>query len=117
MKKAISAATSAALLASLLATAVAPATTTNGTITNNSIGSLATGQGQCYAIATLATAPVAFWYLGGPTGASAIGGVTLKDNLDGMFCIQPGVAVSVQSQTAAAILCSISWKEVAITEI
>ncbi len=29
-----------------LATAVAPATTTNGTITNNSIGSLATGQGK-----------------------------------------------------------------------
>lgn len=109
------AAATAFALAWNLSTAAAPSSTTAGTLTSNLIGSTAVGQGACYAIATLPTAPVAFVYLGGPTGASAIGTVTLTRYFDGEYIIAPGVAVSIQSKTAAAILASISWKEVSAT--
>lgn len=99
-------------LAQNVLNATAPATTTSATVTNNMLGSATSSVGQCYRVATLAAAPTAFCYLGGTTGASAIGGVTLTRTFNGEYVVMPGVAISIQSTSAAAILASISWKEV-----
>lgn len=92
--------------------ATPPATVTNATVTSAIIGANKTPAGKCYSIATLAAAPVAFRFIGGTTGASAIGGVQLIDNVDGAVVIPPGVAISVQSTSAVAILASFTWLEV-----
>lgn len=99
-------------LANNASNAAAPSTTTTATITSNMVGLPAAPVGQCYRIATLAAAPTAFHYLGGTTGAAAIGGFKLDDDFDGLFVIPPGVAVSIQATSAAAILASLSWKEI-----
>ncbi len=94
--------------------ATPPATTTAATVTSAIIGSTSAPKGQCYRIATLAAAPVAFWFLGGTTGAAAISGVKLTENIDGQVIIPPGVAISIQATSAAAILASYVWKEITI---
>lgn len=93
--------------------ATPPATTTAATVISNIVGNTGAPQGQCYRIATLAAAPTAFRFLGGTTGAAAIGGVQLIDHIDGEYIIPEGVAISIQSTSAAAIVASFSWKEVA----
>lgn len=92
--------------------ATPPATTTDATMVSAIIGQTTSPKGRCYRIATLAAAPVAFRFLGGTTGASAIGGVRLVDNVDGEIIIPEGVAISIQSTSAAAILASFTWKEI-----
>lgn len=102
------------MLAFNAANATAPSSTTAATVTNAIIGSTYSPAGQCYRIATLAAAPLAFRFIGGTTGAAAIGGVQLIDHVDGEVVIPPGVAISVQATSAAACLCSFTWEEVAI---
>jgi len=102
------------MLAYNLQNAAAPATVTLANVTNGLIGISSQPVGQCYRIATLAAAPLAFRFIGGTTGAAAIGGVQIIDHVDGEVIIRPGVAISVQSTTAAAILASFSWEEVPI---
>jgi hypothetical protein len=100
------------MLAYNLLNATAPATTTDATMISAIIGSTTAPKGRCYRIATLAAAPLAFRFIGGTTGAAAIGGVQLIDNVDGAVIIPPGVAISIQGTSAAAILASYVWKEV-----
>lgn len=66
----------------------------------------------CYRAATLVAAPQAFRYIGGTTGASAIGGYTLNDNEDGKVIIPPGVAVSIQTTAALAGVGHFVWEEI-----
>lgn len=96
--------------------ATAPSATTTATITSAIVGSNYTPSGQCYRIATLAAAPLAFRFIGGTTGAAAISGVQLIDHVDGEVVIPPGVAISVQATSAAACLCSFCWEEIVIAQ-
>lgn len=100
------------MLAYNLANAAAPATVTNAAVTSAIVGSTYTGAGQCYRIATLAAAPVAFRFIGGTTGAAAISGFQIIDHIDGEIIIPPGVAISIQATSAAACLCSFTWEEI-----
>ena len=65
----------------------------------------------CDRVSTLPFAPFAVRYLGGTTGASAIGGVNLVDNTDGKIVVPPGNAVSIQATSAAAIIAHITERE------
>lgn len=106
------AAASGLMLAYNLLNATPPATTTDATMINAIVGSTTAPKGRCYRIATLAAAPLAFWFLGGTTGAAAISGCKLTENIDGQIVIPEGVAISIQATSAAAILASFVWKEV-----
>lgn len=99
------------MLAYNLAAAAAPTLTTLANVTNAMIGTLKLPIGQCARVATLAAAPLAFRFLGGTTGASGIGATQLIDKINGEVIITPGVAISIQSTSAAAILASITWEE------
>jgi hypothetical protein len=93
--------------------AAAPTSTTLATMFNSiQPGGQMQGKGRCYSIATLAAAPVAIRYLGGTTGASAIGGVLLDIDLGGAIIVPEGGCVSIQSTSAAAILASFLWEEI-----
>jgi hypothetical protein len=70
------------------------------------------GKGQCYRVATLAAAPVAFRGLGCVTGASSISPVNLEFDLAGSVVLQPGACVSIQSTAAAAIVAHFFWEEI-----
>lgn len=98
-------------------TAAAPSSTTAATVTSNLVGTTSAPIGQCYRVATLAAAPVAFVYLGGILAASSTGLVKVERYFDGEFIITPGTAISVQTTTAAAVLCSLTWKEIALTAL
>src|SRR3990167_10692160 len=63
------------MLAYNSANAAAPTLTTLANVTNGLIGSLKLPAGQCARVSTLAAAPLAFRFIGGTTGAAAIGGV------------------------------------------
>jgi hypothetical protein len=106
------AASATLMLAYNLANATAPATTTLANVTNALLTTNGQPIGQCYRIATLATAPIAFRYLGGTTGAAAIESTNLIDHIDGEIIIPEGVAISVQSTSEAAILASFVWEEI-----
>jgi hypothetical protein len=70
-------------------------------------------QGQCSGggASSIKWTPIAFRYLGGTTGASGIGGVLLTDMTQGKVVIPPGVTVSIQAKTAAAISAHLLWRE------
>jgi hypothetical protein len=70
-----------------------------------------TNLGKCYRVAALSNTPVAFRYIGGTTGASAIGGVSLTDQTWGKVVIPPGMTVSFQSTSAAAVVVDFLWRE------
>jgi hypothetical protein len=101
--------------------AVVPSSTTistnNGFITSGLIGapaySTSTAVGICLIYSTLGNAnkPTAFRYLGGTTGASAIGGVVLTDQTNGKVVVPPGVTVSLQSTSAASITSHVLERE------
>jgi len=95
--------------------ATAPASTTDATITPMIIGESNYSKGKCYRVATLAAAPVAFRFIGGTTGAAAIGGVQIIDHVDGEVIIPPGVAVSLQASSATVLVASFSWEETPIS--
>lgn len=99
------------MLAYNLASAAAPTATTLANVTNALIGTSKLPTAQCYRIATLAAAPLAFRFIGGTTGAAAIGGFRIVDNIEGEIVVGPGVAISIQSTSAAAILASFTWEE------
>jgi hypothetical protein len=98
-------------------TGAPPSSTTSATIIPANFGGLLVStsttinQGKCYRIATLANAPVAFRYLGGTTGASAISGFVPTDPTWGKVVIPPGIAVSFQSTSAAAVVVDFLWRE------
>jgi hypothetical protein len=99
-------------------TAVAPSTTTialaNGIVTSAQIGkSTTTAVGICLLDSTLANAntPKAFRYLGGTTGASAIGGVSLTDQTQGKVVVPPGFVVTLQAISAASVTADLLWRE------
>jgi hypothetical protein len=95
-------------------TAAAPSSTTSATLYNAlQPGGTVQGKGQCYRIATLAAAPVAFRMLGCVTGASSISPVNLDFDLAGSVVLQPGCCVSIQATAAAAIVAHMFWEEVA----
>ncbi len=94
--------------------ATAPATVTAVTPANAILGNTTVGVGLCYRIATLAAAPVAFCYLGGTTGAAAIGGYQTFHDLGGLFIVPPSVAISIQATSAAAILAEFIWQEIPV---
>lgn len=100
-----------------------PTTVTLTNVTNALLGFGQTGtattvltasgnQGQCYRVATLSAAPIAVRYCFGTTGASAIGGMSFRDAIDGAIVIPPGIALSVQTTSAAALVCDFIWEEV-----
>lgn len=102
-----------------------PVTVTSANVVNAMLSATQSGSstavtsqgpwGQCYRICTLSAAPLAFAYPFGTTGASAIGGMNFRCQLDGCVVIPPGVAVSAQATAAAtAGLCAVCWEEVGI---
>ena len=97
-----------------LASAAAPTLTTLANVTNALLGTGKLPIGQCARVSTLATAPLALKFLGGTTGAAGVGGVQLINKVEGEVVVGPGVAVSIQATSAAAILASFTWEEVAI---
>ena len=99
------------MLAYNLKNAVAPTSTTDANVTSAILDKGHAPIGKCYRIATLATAPLAFRFIGGTTGAAAISAVQLIDHIKGEFVIPPGVAISIQATSAAACLCSFTWEE------
>ena len=112
---------------SLAGVPTGPTTVTLANITNALLAQGSTGTstvsstqggggpwGQCYRVSTLSAAPIGFRYLFGTTGASAIGGMGFRDQIDGAVFVPPGVAVSFQATSAAALICSFCWEEVPI---
>lgn len=95
-------------------TAAAPTATTTATLVNANLGSTSVGRGQCSRVATLAAAPVVVRNICGTSGAAAISNAPGVDHVDGEIIISPGVAVSIQTSTAAAVVCTMSWEEVQI---
>jgi hypothetical protein len=92
----------------------APTSTTLANVTSALVAGTKLPIGQCYRVATLSAAPLALAYFGGTTGASAIGGQPSIFDLAGQIIIPPGTAVSVQTTSASAIICSFAWEEAAI---
>ncbi len=101
----------------------APLTVTNANISNALLGQGQTGtstailtasgnQGQCYRVCTLNAAPIAVRYCFGTSGAAAIGGMSFRDAVDGALILPPGMAVSVQTSSAAAVACDFIWEEI-----
>jgi hypothetical protein len=125
------AAASAVMLAynntSLAGVPTGPTAVTLTAVTNARLGVGSTGSatvvstqggtgpwGQCYRVATLSAAPLAFRTPFGTSGAAAIGGMVFHDQIDGAIVIPPGVAVSVQTSSAASVVCAFGWEEVGI---
>lgn len=101
------------MLAANVLNATAPSSTTDGTMLN--AGTWIAGASptlRCYRVATLAAAPVAFKYLGGVTGASAISGYQSVYEIAGGIIVPPGLAISIQTTAAAAILAHFKWEEI-----
>jgi hypothetical protein len=90
---------------------VVPALLPTTALSTTTVVSMASGQCMGGVVSTLPYVPLAFRYLGGTTGASAIGGVLLTDLTQGKVVIPPGVTVSIQSKTAAAISAHLLWRE------
>lgn len=92
----------------------APIPTTLAQIFNADLYSqiIAAPVGQCYRVCTLAAAPIACRQCFGTTGAAAIGGMYFRDPIDGAIIVPPGVALSVQTSSAASVVCDIVWEEV-----
>lgn len=65
----------------------------------------------CKIQGVLPATPIAFRYLGGTTGASAIGGVVFTDTTQGKVVIPPGAIISIQSTSAAALVADFLWRE------
>jgi hypothetical protein len=105
-------------LAANAVNATAPASTTLAQVFNNANpGITAAPVGQCYAIATLAAAPVAFHYFPSVTWGSAVGisPCDIHTDFKGLWSIPPGVAISFQSKLGVALgVCSITWEEVPV---
>ncbi len=112
---------------SALGVITGPITATLGIITNARIGAGSTGTttvvssqggggpwGQCYRVATLSAAPIAIRQSFGTTGAAAIGGMSFHDQIDGAIVVPPGVAISVQTSSAASVCCAFCWEEVGV---
>lgn len=78
--------------------------TSTSTATTNSIA-------KCNAQGILPATPIAFRFLGGTTGASAIGGVVFTDHTDGKVVIPPGGLVSLQATAASQIQAHFLWRE------
>lgn len=103
-----------------------PTTVTNANITNalisqgiygssTAVTTQSGSQGQCYRVSTLSAAPVAFRYCFGTSGAAAIGGMSFRDQIDGAVVVPPGVAISIQTTSADAVLCAFCWEEIVIS--
>lgn len=67
--------------------------------------------GQCY-VAGQFQAQTAFRYLGGTTGAAAIGGSVFNDRPLSDVVINPGWSVSLQTTSASALIGDFVWIEV-----
>lgn len=106
-----------AALAKNKSTAAAPTATTNAGYLGNVLSQTQTGAIQAFAIATLATAPVACYYLGGVTGASGLTPAVFDFNIDGKLVIMPGEAVSFQTSAAMAVVCHALWEEVPLSMV
>ena len=99
-------------------TAVTPSTSTvytsltYGIQTPAVVGkSTTTATGICVLQAGLPATPTAFRYIGGTTGASAIGGVVFTDQTQGKVVVPPGYVISIQASSAAAIRSHVLWRE------
>lgn len=99
-------------------TSVAPSTTTSanyfGIVTPALVGkSTTTAIAQCWLVTNIPSlaVPKPFRYLGGTTGAAAISGFKLFDETNGKVVVPPGVVISVQATSAAAIQGHLLWRE------
>lgn len=90
----------------------APSAVTVVTPQNARTDLVSTGAGQVYRIATLAAAPVAVRYFGQVTGAASLTPATLLDHVDGELIIGPGVALSLQTSSAASVVAAFTWEEI-----
>lgn len=104
------------MLAYSTSTTGAPASTTPAVVASallnlNVSTNTTTNVGQCFRIATLQSTPIAFRYLGGTTGASGIGGVVFTDQTDGQVVVPPGMTISLQATSAAAVIADFVWRE------
>lgn len=82
------------------------------TVTPALIGkSTTTALGQCTVAGVLPAVPKPFRYIGGTTGASAIGGVVLTDFTNGKVVIPPGGLVTLQATSVSAVLPQLLWRE------
>jgi hypothetical protein len=99
-------------LAYNLATAAAPSSVTAATVTPAVLGNTNTGVAGCYRVATLPAAPLMIETIGTIPAATTVSGFVLDKNIDGRIVVGPGVALSIQTGSAAAIVAAITWEEI-----
>jgi hypothetical protein len=102
------------MLAMNLPSAAAPTTVTLANSQNARTDSAASGSGQSYRISTLAAVPVAIRYFGHVTAAASITPGQLIDHVDGEIIIGPGVALSLQTSSAASVVAAFTYEEISL---
>ena len=80
-------------------------------LVQKSTGTLTNAVAKCNVQGIIPTTPIAFRFIGGTTGAAAIGGVMLTDQTQGKVVVPPGAMISVQSSSVAALQAHILWRE------
>lgn len=106
------------MLAYNLVTSTGVVNFTSGTVTTAMIGvstgTLTNSKANCSVAGTLPATPTAFRFIGGTTGAAAIGGTVFNDPEfpPGKVVIPPGAIVSLQTTSATALIAHITWVEV-----
>ncbi len=89
-------------------------TFTLNTAVSGFIGSSVGPKGQCFATATLITAPVIRKIIGGVVAVGSVTPGIFDVDLNGALCLGPGVAMTLGASAAASVAASITWKEVAV---
>ena len=99
-------------------TGTVPAPSSTTILSNNGLvspallnTSTATATGICLLNSTLTRAPKALRFLGGTTGASAIGGVLLTDQTQGKIVVPPGSVIAIETTSAASFWADFVWRE------
>lgn len=95
---------------------ITPTTTTvasnNGIVTPALIGtSTTTATGICLMNVNAPATPKAIRYLGGTTGAAAIGNAYFDDPTQGKIVVPPGFMITLQTTSAASVLAHFEWME------
>ena len=67
--------------------------------------------GRCNLQGILPGTPTAFRFIGGTTGASAIGGLVFADLTQGKVVVPPGAIISLQTSSSAAVQSHVLWRE------
>jgi hypothetical protein len=93
--------------------AAAVTQTTPLTVRKANLGVSGTAVGLAASAVTLPAAPVVVLGLGGPVATGSVSQPQVVTNLEGIYCVAPGCAVSINSLTTAISgIWTIIWEEV-----